>query len=73
MIHSDVRVRSGVQNVTTRQHFKITGHKKWQIKTITKDEARSHDDEALCAVAPTVDIATSMKQPFTETVFLHEK
>ena len=37
--------RPGVQSVITRQHLKITGHKRMTMKTITKDEAASHDDE----------------------------
>ena len=44
------------------------------MKTVTKDEAASHDDEiATSGVAPIGDIATFMKQPFTETDFFDEK
>ena len=44
------------------------------MKTGTKDEAASHDDEvAPSDIVPIVDIATFMKQQFTETIFLDEK
>ena len=44
------------------------------MKTIIKEEAASHDDEeALSDVAPIADIATFMKQAFTETDFIDEK
>ena len=58
----------GVQKVRTRQH------KKRIMKTVTKDETASHDHEVETSdVAPIVDIAIFMKQPFTETDFLDEK
>ena len=54
--------------------LKITGHKKMAMKTVANDEAASHDDKAApSGVAPIVDIATFMKQPFTETDFLDDK
>ena len=66
--------RPGVQNATTRHHFRITGHKRISMKTVTKDEAASHDAEvATSDVVPILDIATFMKQPFTETDILDEK
>ena len=36
--------RPGVQNVTTRRHLRITGHRKMAMKTVTKDKAASNDD-----------------------------
>ena len=45
------------------------------MKTVTKYEEASHDDDEVAQndVAPIVDTATSMKQPFTETDFLEAK
>ena len=64
----------GVQNATTRQHLRITRYKKMAMKTVTRVEADSHDDHiAMIDIAPIGDIATSMKQPFTQTDFLHVK
>ena len=52
----------------TRHHFRITGHKRISMKTVTKDEAAIHDDEvATSDIAPILDIATFMKHPFTES------
>ena len=66
--------RPNFQNVTARQHLMITDHKKMEMKTITKDEATSHDDEVVPSdVAPIGDMATYMQQSFTETDFLDEK
>ena len=47
---------------------------KVSMKAVTEDEPASHDDEvALSVLAPIVDIATFMKQPFTEVDFLEEE
>ena len=63
--------RPGVQNVTTRQHLRKTFHRKIAMKTVTKYEAASHDDEvAPSDVVHIVVIATFMKQPFSDTDFL---
>ena len=44
------------------------------MKTVTKVEEASNDDEvATSDIAPILDIATFMKQPFTETDFVEEK
>ena len=45
------------------------------MKTVTKDEAASYDDDeaGTSGVAPILDIAIFMTQPFTEADFLDEK
>ena len=41
------------------------------VKTVTKDEAAAHHDQiATSSVMPVLDIATFMRQPFTETDFI---
>ena len=61
---------TSVQNVATGQHLMMNGHKRMAMKTVTKDDAASHDDEvAMGDIVPIVDIAAFMKQPFTETDF----
>ena len=65
--------RPGVHYVTTRQHLRMTGHKKMLMKTVTKDDAASRDDKIVSSdVAHIVDTVTVLKQPFTETDFLDE-
>ena len=56
-----------------KMHLRLTGHKRMAMKTVTDDESASHDDEASKDVAPIVDIATFMKQPFTETDVLDDE
>ena len=49
------------------------GRKKTSMKTVTEDQAASHDDEVGPSdVASIGDITTFMKLPFTETDVLEE-
>ena len=56
-----------------QDYLRITVHKKIAVKTVTKGEAASHDDEvAPSDVAIIVDIATFMKQPFRDRLSRRE-
>ena len=49
--------RPGVQNVATGHLLRITGRRKMAMKTVSKDEAASNDDEVVPSDAgPIVEI-----------------
>ena len=54
--------RPTVQNVTARQHFRIIGHKRMAMKTVTNETQQVMMTKvATSDVAPVVDITTFMK------------
>ena len=57
-----------------KMHLKMTVHKMLALKSCTESEAANEKVEvAVRDIVPLVDIATFMKQPFTETDNLHEE
>ena len=61
----------GVQKVTTRQHLRITAHKKMATKTVAKDDTASHGDEvATSDVVLIFSIFWGFMRGFSEPAFL---